>query len=156
MNGIVRAPSGITGATGSFSNLYVSGPSILNGIVRAPSGITGATGSFTTCVANTFISSSDYRLKSNIQPLLPFRTINNLKPVEYDLFNTKHDMGFIAHEVQEEFPFLVDGEKDGKNTQSINYNGFIALIVKELQDLKKEKKILEERMNRIENFLNLK
>jgi hypothetical protein len=47
-------------------------------------------------------------------------------------------MGFLAHEVQEIFPFLVEGEKDGKQIQSLNYNGFIALLVKEVKDLKKE------------------
>ena len=31
----------------------------------------------------------------------------------------------------------ISGEKDGKNMQTINYNGFIALLVKEIQDLKK-------------------
>ena len=47
-------------------------------------------------------------------------------------------MGFLAHEVQEVFPFLVMGEKDGKSMQCLNYNGFIALLVKEVQDLKKQ------------------
>jgi len=63
-------------------------------------------------------------------------------------------MGFIAHEVQEEFPFLVEGEKDGENMQSINYDGFIGLLVKEVQDLKKENKILKERLDRLENMIN--
>jgi hypothetical protein len=47
-------------------------------------------------------------------------------------------MGFIAHELQEHFPFLVNGEKDGKDYQSVNYTGLIGLLVKEIQDLKKE------------------
>jgi hypothetical protein len=47
------------------------------------------------------------------------------------------NFGFIAHEVQELFPFLVTGEKDGEIIQSINYNGFIPLVVKEIQSLKK-------------------
>jgi hypothetical protein len=45
-------------------------------------------------------------------------------------------VGFIAHEVQEVFPFLVTGEKDGPATQSLNYNGFIGILTKELKDLK--------------------
>jgi hypothetical protein len=47
-------------------------------------------------------------------------------------------MGFIAHELQEHFPFLVSGEKDGPENQSVNYIGLIALLTKEIQDLKKE------------------
>jgi hypothetical protein len=46
-------------------------------------------------------------------------------------------MGLIAHELQEEFPFLVTGEKDGDEHQSVNYNGLIALLIKEVQELKK-------------------
>jgi collagen type VII alpha len=102
--------------------------------------------------ATSFTTSSDYRLKSNIQPIS--KSIDNLKPVEYDLSGNKHNMGFIAHEVQEEFPFLVEGEKDGENMQSINYDGFIGLLVKEVQDLKKENKILKERLDRLENMIN--
>jgi hypothetical protein len=53
-------------------------------------------------------------------------------------------MGFIAHEVQDLFPFLVTGVKDGSEIQTLNYNGFIALLVKEVQDLKKENIRLKE------------
>ena len=94
--------------------------------------------------AVTFSASSDYRLKNNIQPLKTNTIVDLLNPVEYDLSGGKHDMGFLAHEVQEVFPFLVQGEKDGKDMQSINYTGFIPLLVKEVQDLKKENKILKE------------
>ena len=88
-------------------------------------------------------TSSDYRLKENVQPLSITRTIDVLKPVEYDHI-TGHQMGFIAHEVQNDFPFLVTGEKDGEGYQSVNYTGFIALMVKEIQDLKQRMKEAEE------------
>ena len=74
-----------------------------------------------------------------------------MNPIKYTFGNTdQQHMGFFAHEVQEIFPFLVAGEKDGKDMQSINYNGFIALLVKEVQDLKKENRELKERMDRLE------
>ena len=47
-------------------------------------------------------------------------------------------MGFIAHEVQELFPFLVSGEKDGPQNQAINYTGLIPLLVKEVRELKQQ------------------
>jgi FtsZ-binding cell division protein ZapB len=90
----------------------------------------------------SFNASSDYRIKLNVQSLMD-KTIDDLNPIEYDLSGGRHDMGFLAHEVQEIFPFLVNGEKDGKEFQAINYNGFIALLVKEVQDLKKETKDLK-------------
>ena len=102
-----------------------------------------------TCKATTFVSGSDYRLKTNIEPLLSSRTIDDLKPMEYDLSGNTHDMGFIAHEVQEVFPFLVQGTKDGENMQSLNYTGFIALLVKEVQELKKENKLIREKLEQM-------
>jgi hypothetical protein len=74
---------------------------------------------------------------------MPYRIVDILRPVEYELPGGNRDMGFIAHEVQDSFPFLVNGVKDGPDLQSINYNGFIALLVKEIQDLKKRVAILE-------------
>ena len=71
-----------------------------------------------------------------------------LRPVQY--YNkkiNKEDIGFIAHEVQEEIPFLVTGEKDGEQIQSLNYSGLIGILVKEVQDLKQRVKILEENNN---------
>jgi len=101
--------------------------------------------------AASFNAGSDYRLKTNIVPLLENKIVDYLKPVEYDLSGGVHDMGFIAHEVQEHFPFLVNGEKDGENMQSINYNGFIPLLVKEIQQLKSTVKILQDRIELLES-----
>ena len=99
----------------------------------------------------SFNATSDYRLKQNIQLLNETnKSVDELKPIEYDLSGGKHDMGFLAHEVQDIFPFLVNGEKDGKEYQSINYNGFIALLVKEIKDLKKEMKILYDRNDELD------
>jgi prefoldin subunit 5 len=33
---------------------------------------------------------------------------------------------------------MVSGVKNGKDMQSLNYNAFIGILVKEIQDLKKE------------------
>ena len=97
--------------------------------------------------ALSFNATSDYRFKNNVQPIDPNKTVDDLRPVEYDLSSGTHDMGFIAHEVQDIFPFLVNGEKDNETLQSLNYNGFIALLVKEIQVLKERIKNLEEKMN---------
>ena len=51
-------------------------------------------------------------------------------------------MGFIAHELQEHYPFLVAGIKDGPDTQSVNYIGLIGLLTKEIQQLKADNKLL--------------
>ena len=115
----------------------------VQGTIRATGQITG--GSFNT--------PSDYRIKQNVQVLN--KMIDQLKPIEYDVSGGKHDMGFLAHEVQEIFPFLVNGDKDGDQLQSINYTGFISLLVKEVQDLKKENKLLHEKNEQFENRLKV-
>jgi hypothetical protein len=61
-----------------------------------------------------YATSSDYRLKENVQPLLSgIELVNRLRPVTYQwIENQNHDIGFIAHEVQEVFPNAVGGDKD--------------------------------------------
>jgi hypothetical protein len=94
--------------------------------------------------ASSFQTPSDYRIKKNIKILDESFTIDSLKPVTY--FNKKtekQDIGLIAHELQEIYPFLVTGEKDGENLQAVNYIGLISILIKEIQELKKEVKILK-------------
>jgi hypothetical protein len=99
-----------------------------------------------TAYANYFITTSDYRIKKDPQPLGNLYSVDSLNPVQYtNILSNKKDMGFLAHEVQEVYPFLVEGEKDGDTTQSLNYQGIIAVLVKEIQDLKKRVAILEQK-----------
>jgi len=84
---------------------------------------------------------SDYRIKSDVVDVASRSelSIDNLRPVFY--YNTdaqKHDIGFLAHEVQAEFPFLVNGDKDGEEKQTLNYIGLIGLLVNEIQSLKSQ------------------
>jgi hypothetical protein len=89
---------------------------------------------------------SDYRIKRDAKPLDSSYNIDLLKPIHYvNTISNKEDMGFFAHELQEIYPYLVDGEKDGSKTQSINYIGLIAVLVKEIQSLKKRVSDLEQR-----------
>ena len=95
--------------------------------------------------ALVFNSASDYRIKENVEEINGKFTVDDLRPVHY--FNKdsqKEDIGFIAHEVQELFPFLVTGTKDGEQTQTLNYTGLIGILVKEIQELKKRVKSLEQ------------
>jgi hypothetical protein len=49
----------------------------------------------------------------------------------------------IIKHLQEQYPCLVNGEKDGEDYQTINYSGLIPILIKEIQDLKKELKSLK-------------
>ena len=96
--------------------------------------------------ATSLHTTSDYRIKDNVVQLDNLFTVDNLNPVTYTNTRTlKQDVGFIAHELQEVYPFLVNGTKDGEQLQSVNYIGLIGILTKEIQELKERVKILEER-----------
>jgi hypothetical protein len=49
----------------------------------------------------------------------------------------KKGIGVIAHELQEKYDFLVEGEKDGETMQTVNYTSIIPILIKEIQRLKR-------------------
>jgi hypothetical protein len=92
-----------------------------------------------TIQATSFNATSDYRIKSNVKLLDTIYNVDNLKPVLYNnILINKQDIGFIAHEVQELYPFLVTGNKDDSKYQTLNYIGLIGILTREIQDLKKD------------------
>ena len=96
--------------------------------------------------ATSLHTTSDYRIKDNVVQLDNLFTVDNLNPVTYTNTRTlKQDVGFIAHELQEVYPFLVNGLKDGEQFQSVNYIGLIGILTKEIQEIKERVKILEEK-----------
>jgi hypothetical protein len=91
-------------------------------------------------------------VKADVMVLDASFNVDVLKPVTY--MNTRHgrkDVGFIAHEVQEHYPFLVNGEKDGEHMQSLNYIGLIGILTKEIQDLKRRLAEHEANLFSVEN-----
>ena len=89
--------------------------------------------------ASSYNASSDYRIKKDVVTLDETFSVDNLRPVTYN--NTqlkKQDIGLIAHELQEVYPELVTGEKDGEEMQSVNYIGLIPILINEIKMLKKE------------------
>ena len=116
---------------------------------------------FGTCTATSFNAKSDYRIKENVLNLINDSnfTVDNLRPVTYtNKLSGKQDIGLIAHELQEHYPFLVSGEKDGPENQSVNYTGLIGILIKEIQELKEKVKILESNqpLEKVEPNLNNK
>ena len=95
---------------------------------------------------------SDYRLKTNVEDLQEVYNVDNLRPVMYNI-NSSKEIGLIAHEIQEYFPFLVSGVKDGKEMQTVNYTGLIGVLIKEIQLLKsvvrEQSELVREQGNKI-------
>ena len=128
------------------------GNSYLNGNVAVTKGlhvdgnlyVTGTASYINVLTTGTLNGVSDYRIKENVVSLDKTVVVDSLKPIYYvNKITNSHDFGFIAHEVQEHFPSLVTGEKDGEKLQSINYTGFISILVKEIQELKERVLSLE-------------
>ena len=85
------------------------------------------------------VVTSDYRIKTNVETLDETHIVDNLRPVKYKQTQTgKNDIGFLAHELQEHYPELVEGEKDGDKMQSVNYSGLLPILINEVQQLKKQ------------------
>jgi len=133
-----------TGASSQWTtigtNLYYNG-SVAIGKASNPTSILDISGTVTIkgpVYGTTFTVTSDYRIKDNPQPLNNTFNVDKLRPLHYiNKLSNKEDLGFIAHEVQELYPYLVDGDKDDeKQNQSLNYTGLIAILVKEIQELK--------------------
>jgi hypothetical protein len=123
----------------------------------------GTIGVSTSVTSPIYYASSDYRIKENIETLDSRYTIENLRPVTYiNKISGNRDIGLIAHELQEIYPELVTGDKDGPENQSVNYNGLIGILIKEIKDLKEEikelkfeNKIIKEEIKDIKKILNI-
>lgn len=87
---------------------------------------------------------SDYRIKTDVTTLDGSFTVDALNPVQYNNILTKgHEYGLIAHELQEVYPDMVIGEKDGEKYQSVMYTNLISVMVKEVQELKHRMNLLD-------------
>jgi hypothetical protein len=103
-----------------------------------------------TVTANTFNATSDYRIKENIKSLDNDFKVDYLNPISYINKQTnKQDIGLIAHELQEYYPELVSGVKDGDELQSVNYTGLIPILINEIKLLKNDIKFLKEEIKNI-------
>tara|TARA_Y100001963_G_scaffold125008_1_gene176295 strand:+ start:2 stop:2848 length:2847 start_codon:yes stop_codon:yes gene_type:complete len=166
---MLRSTVNTTGVFGA-AKFFINAENLNNGIIvdRAREGYTGygfeaendtgtrypmyivngsgtAVGSISmTSSATSFNTSSDYRLKENINYNWDATsTIKQLKPCEFN-FKTDADntvTGFLAHEAQSIVSNCVIGEKDKVNDkgnaeyQSIDHSKLVPLLVKTIQEL---------------------
>ena len=85
--------------------------------------------------ARSFSSMSDSKSRQNVKDLDEKVNVDKLKPKQYYNTLTKsNEIGFEADELKKEFPDLVDD--CSYSSVSINYNGLIPVLVKEVKDLK--------------------
>ena len=116
----------------------------------------GITYSDTAVAYNT---SSDYRLKKNVQPMQnALQAVMQLKPVTYQWkSNDTQAQGFIAHELQAIVPDCVTGEKDAVDEngnpiyQGIDTSFLVATLTKAIQEQQEIISLLESRVKSLES-----
>jgi hypothetical protein len=101
--------------------------------------------------ATSYTTSSDYRLKENVEPMQnALDTVAQLNPVTYTWkADGSSGQGFIAHELQAVVPDCVTGEKDAVDAdgnpqyQGVDTSFLVATLVKAVQELSAKIKELE-------------
>ena len=113
----------------------------LNGVFKAR--INSLNGSYT--------SSSDIRLKETIEDLDPaLVNVLKLSPKSYvfrDTPDVERSIGFIAQEVIELFPALVEGDPNDETMLSMDYSGLSVVAIKAIQE---QQLIINKLVQRIE------
>jgi len=107
---------------------------------------TTTTGSISVTSSTTaYNTSSDYRLKENVQPITgALAKVQALNPVHYNWkVDGSEGEGFIAHELQEIVPYAVTGEKDGEEMQGVDYSKLTTLLTAAIKELTEKVESLE-------------
>jgi len=163
-NFLVGTTSAVNGAkmainSGTARALELVITTTANSLVQAfdnPNGTVG--GIYTNGTATSYSTSSDYRLKNDIQPIdNGLATVSALKPVSYK-WNTdrSYGEGFIAHELQNVIPLAVNGDKDAVDDednplyQAVDHSKIVVHLVAAIQELSAKNDALEARLAALE------
>jgi len=94
--------------------------------------------------ATSYTTASDYRLKQDLKEYNGLDLISKIKTYDYQWkSDNTRSFGVIAHELQEIIPQAVNGEKDGKDMQGVDYSKLVPILVKSIQELEARIKQLE-------------
>ena len=153
---LIQMNQGIGGSDLNVTQNFIFGSNLTNPLKLQNKKTADLTGT-STVYSSTFTSYSDIRLKENIQTLKETEGVNNIRVVQYNNIsdNSKH-FGVIAHELQEVYPGLVHGEKEGNQMQSVSYSELIPICINEIKMLKDKKKRLKTAIESLEHKLSIK
>jgi hypothetical protein len=95
--------------------------------------------------AVAFNTTSDYRLKEDLQEIKGLEKVSAIKVYDFKWKDNDARMdGVIAHELAKVLPYAVTGEKDAEEMQSVDYSKLVPILVKAIQELKLEIEELKE------------
>ena len=91
------------------------------------------------------LKSSSKKVKKNIKGLtFDYSKLDKLRPVSYNyIYDNAPDIGLIAEEVEELYPELINYD-DKDEPQSVKYSALTVVLLKEVQELRKEINKLKE------------
>jgi hypothetical protein len=108
-----------------------------------------------TTAGTTYSTTSDRRLKNNIEPIADATDkLMDMKPVTHTWIDNPESPqvhGFIAQEMQEVVPEAVSGDAESDEMMSMDYGRITPVIVAALQDALNEIKELKTRIDELEN-----
>jgi hypothetical protein len=94
-------------------------------------------GPYVTALGTSWTTGSDIRLKTNIEDInYGITSVMALSPKKYNYINNadKKCLGFIAQEVINILPELIDTPEDSETMMGIEYQAFIPVLVKAIQE----------------------
>ena len=96
-------------------------------------------------------STSDYRLKEDLSEFNALELVNKVSVYDFAWKNGNgREMGVLAHELQQAFPYLVSGHKDEVDSngqpviQRVNYAKLVPVLLKAIQEQQLQLKELQE------------
>ena len=105
-----------------------------------------------TGVATAYNTSSDYRLKEDYQDFNGLDMVSNIPVYDFKWKSAEErSFGVKAHELQNILPQAVNGEKDAKEMQGVDYSKLTPILLKAIQELKADNDNLRERIQTLEN-----
>jgi hypothetical protein len=107
-------------------------------------------------IANSIAGSSDARFKTNIIPIEnPLQKVMQLRGVTFDwktkefpnrTFSEKRSLGFIAQEVEQVVPEVVQTEKSSEGYKSVQYDKVVALLVEAIKEQQQQIEQLQQKV----------
>jgi hypothetical protein len=151
-------PSGSGGGaafetSGTLMRLKQSAPSTATTKIQLYYNANGEVGSIhTSGSATAFNTSSDYRLKDDYKDFNGLNLVNNINVYDFEWKSDKtRSYGVKAHELQEIIPQAVNGEKDGKEMQQVDYSKLVPILLKSIQEQHEIINHLKSRIEILEN-----
>ena len=144
------------GSTAADARLRIFSNSELNGMVIKENGYIGMGNNAPTVrlqvtgdiIANSIAGSSDARFKTNIFPIAnPLQKVLQLRGVTFDwktkdfpsrMFSANRAVGFIAQEVEQVLPEVVQTENTTEGYKSVQYDKVVALLVEAIKEQQKQ------------------